>query len=99
MKKLILFEIELKCDIDLFGGYVAAKNASKAESLAKKVMLADYIVYWEEEGRIRTADEMAVDAEDTLAKKDLEKIFKDWMQELGNARLTKLIEVGKVIVP
>jgi|GEM_PF-6923814 len=98
MKKLTLFEIKLKCDVDKYAGYVAAKDASEAESIARKVMLADHIIYWEEEGQIRTADEMAVEGK-TPSKKDLEKIFKDWMQELENARLTKLIEVGKVIVP
>ena len=98
MKKLTLFEIELKCDLDQYDGYVAAGDYSEAVAIVRKQMITDYIIYWEEEGRISEAEEMSVDGK-TPSEEDLDKIFKDWTQELENARLTKLIEVGEIVVP
>jgi len=97
MKKLTLFEIGLKCDIDQYDGHVAAENASEAEEKAREMILADHLVWWAQEERDRALDDMAVEGK-TPSKDDLDKILRGQMEELENMRLTKLIEVGEVIV-
>lgn len=97
MKKLTLFEIELKCDIDQYNGHVAAENASEAEEMARETALADRLVRWAQEERDRVLDDMSVEGK-TPSEDDLDKILREQMEELENMRLTRLIEVGEVIV-
>ncbi len=97
MKKLTLFEIGLKCDVDQYDGHVAAENASEAEEKAREMILADHLVWWAREERDRVIDETATEGK-TPSEDDLDKILKGQMEELENMRLTTLIEVGMVIV-
>lgn len=97
MKKLTLFDIKLKCDINQFSGYVAAANASEAEEKAREMVLADHLVWWAQEERNIKIDEMAVEGK-TPSEEDLDKILKGQMEALEDMRLTMLVELGEVII-
>ena len=98
MKKLTLFNIELKCDIDQYNGHVAAENASEAEEKAREGIFVDHIVWWANEGRsIEVAAAMDSNGK-THSEDDLDKIFHGQVEELKNMRLTMLEELGKVLI-
>lgn len=97
MKKLILFDIKLVCDFDEFNGYVAANDAREAEEKARKMVLADHVIFWAKAGRSIELAEMKIDGK-TLSEEDLDKIFQEQVEELRNMRLTMLEEMGKVLI-
>ena len=97
MKKLTLFNIELKCDVDQYDGYVAAENASEAEEMARETVLLDHVARWAQKERDMEIEAMSTEGK-TPSEDDLDKILREHMEELENMRLTTLIEMGDVIV-
>jgi len=98
MKKLTLFNIELKCDINQYNGHVAAENASEAEEMAREMVLADHLVWWAQEEKSIRASRMIDEGGEMASEEHLDEILQKQMEELENMRLTTLIEVGEVIV-
>ena len=97
MKKLTLFNIELKCDINQYNGHVAAENASEAEEMAREMVLFDHLAWWAQEERNIKIDEMSIEGK-TPSEEDLDKILKGQMEALEDMRLTMLVELGEVII-
>jgi hypothetical protein len=97
MKKLTLFDIKLKCVFDEFNGYVAADNASEAEEMARKMVLADHVIWWAQRGRSIELEDMKKDGK-TPSEDDLDKILQEQIEALRNMRLTMLEEMGKVLI-
>lgn len=97
MKKLTLFEIKLECDFDEFNGYVAADNAREAEEMARKMVLADHVIWWAQRGRSIELEDMKADGT-TPSEDDLDKTFQEQIEALRNMRLTMLEEMGKVLI-
>ena len=102
MKKLMLFDIKLECDLDKFSGYVAAENASEAEEMARNRKLTNFEKWWEEEGRIYEMAELGMVVDGPMASQEafekVEEVFQSKLKELKTMRLTMLVELGEVIV-
>lgn len=98
MKKLALFNMELTCNIDTFSSYFAAENAAEAEVLARKTVAIDHLIWWEEEGQIRAAEEMVADGFDVPNETEMDKIYQERVDELNKMRVTMMIEMGAIVV-
>ncbi len=98
MKRLTLFDIKLKCDINQFSGYVAAGNASEAEEIAREMVLLDHLARWANEEKSIEASRMIDEGGELASEEYLDGIFQKQVEELEDMRLTMLVELGEVII-